>query len=106
MRAVVGMAAILGAGCLSAARPPENPDAPVSVVADAAPAPPDLAPPTLLPPDVQALAGELHGAFLELECMGPEIEFQFCVPKDLGIRSVALKFGGTPGKTYAVVLAV
>jgi hypothetical protein len=101
MRAVLLMAAFL-AGCLSASRHPEA-DAAAAAGPDLAP---DLAPPTLLPPDVAAIAGELHGAFLELTCMGPEIEFQFCVPQDMGIRSLDLKFGGEAGKTYSVVLAV
>jgi hypothetical protein len=108
MRAVL-LTAVLGAGCLSSARPPGadaavTPDA--GIAHDASPPAPDLAAPTLLPPETAGIAGELHGAFLELECTGEEIEFQFCVPRDMGIRSVRLKFGGTAGKTYSVVLAV
>src|SRR5689334_2048142 len=114
MRAGLLTAAILQAACLSSARPPgvdaavdAAPDARAADVApDLPPAPPDLAAPTLLPPEMAAIAGELHGAFLELECMSEEIEFQFCVPRDMGIRSLSLKFGGTTGKTYSVVLAV
>jgi len=105
MRAVLLAAALLGAGCLSATRSEVDAEAPDAPVSDLAP-PPDLAAPTLLPPDMAAIAGQLHGAFLEPECMGEEIEFQFCVPKDMGIRSLSLKFGGTAGKTYSVVLAV
>jgi len=100
MRAVLLTVALFGAACSSASRP--TPDA----AADAGEPGPDLAPPTLLPAETAAIAGELHGAFLELECQSEEIEFQFCVPMDGGRRSVTLKFGGTAGKTYAVVLAV
>jgi hypothetical protein len=50
--------------------------------------------------------GDLHGAFLELECMSEKIELQFCVPKDMGKRSVRLKFGGDPGSSYSVALKV
>jgi hypothetical protein len=101
MRAVLLSAAVLG-GCLSSSRSGVteggSPDT-------AAPAP-DLAAPTLLDPQTAAIAGQLHGAFLELACMGEEIEFQFCVPRDMGKREVALKFGGELGKSYQVVLAV
>jgi hypothetical protein len=38
--------------------------------------------------------------------MSEEIEFQFCYPKEMGKRSLTLQFGGTPGKTYDVALAV
>jgi hypothetical protein len=107
MRAVLLTAAVLAAGCLSSARGPERDgQVPDGAAADLASPAPDLAPPTLLPPETAAIAGELHGAFLELACMGQEIEFQFCVPKDLGIRSLSLKFGGLPGTTYSVVLAI
>jgi hypothetical protein len=92
---------------LLACTSPRRPDRPEL---DGAAAPvdagPDLAPPTLLPPAEAAIAGQLHGAFLELECRSEEIEFQFCFPKDMGKRSVTLQFGGTPGKTYDVVLSV
>jgi hypothetical protein len=86
------------AACASAHRP--------DVDADIADASPDLAPPTLLPPETAAIAGQLHGAFLQLECLSEEMELQYCIPRDLGIRSLALKFGGVPGTTYSVVLAV
>jgi len=66
----------------------------------------DSAAPSPLPPETMAIAGQLHGAFLELECQSEEIEFQFCIPKDMGKRSVALKFGGDAGRTYSVVLNV
>jgi hypothetical protein len=92
------------------AAPPPRPDA---AVPDAA-APdgstydlmPDLAPPTLLLRDMMAIAGELHGVFLELECASEEFEFQFCIPKDQGKRSVTVKFGGESGKLYDVALRV
>jgi hypothetical protein len=109
MRAVLLTAAIC-AGCASGpdrARPDAKaPDAKVAEVRDAGEPEPELAPPTLLPPETLAIAGELHGAFLELECASEEIEFQFCVPKDGGRRSLTLKFGGGFGKAYSVVLAV
>jgi hypothetical protein len=97
--------ALLLSATLVACAAPQRPDrdAAEPPPADAGP---DLAPPTLVPPDVAAIAGQLHGAFLELECRSEEIEFQFCYPKDMGRRSVTLQFGGTPGKTYDVVLAV
>src|SRR5688572_7724743 len=104
MRAVLVTAAILGACSSAPGRPPA--DAAVEPRPDAGEPEPDLAPPTLLPPETLAIAGELHGAFLELECASEEIEFQFCVPKDGGRRSVALKFGGTSGRSYRVALAV
>jgi hypothetical protein len=99
------MRLLLSTVLLAACAAPQRPDldAAEATPADAGP---DLAPPTLLPPDMAAIAGQLHGAFLELECRSEEIEFQFCYPKDLGKRSVTLKFGGTAGKTYDVVLAV
>ena len=52
------------------------------------------------------IEGELHGAFLELECESGEIEMQFCVPRDMGKRSLMLRFAGEAGRTYAVVLRV
>jgi hypothetical protein len=55
---------------------------------------------------VVGVEGELHGAFLELECMSEKIELQFCVPRDRGMRRVSLKFGGDPARTYSVVLRV
>jgi hypothetical protein len=116
MRAAWLLCASLTLGCLSshrerfdAASSPDAavlPDATADLTADRRAVPPDLAPPTLLPPEMAAIAGELHGAFLELECEGEEIEFQFCVPKDMGRRMLTLKFGGQPGKSYAVRLAV
>jgi hypothetical protein len=87
--------------CSSPQRPDLDAGAPALLDAG-----PDLAPPTLLPPDVAAIAGQLHGAFLELPCMSAEIEFQFCIPQDMGKRMVTLKFGGESGKTYDVALAV
>jgi hypothetical protein len=56
-------------------------------------------------PALLAIAGELHGAFLEMECVGEEIELQFCIPKDKAI-DLPLKFGGETGKRYAVALKV
>ena len=53
-----------------------------------------------------AIAGQLHGAYLELECAGPEIELQYCVPKDRGIKELSLRFGGQFGLMYAVTLRV
>src|SRR5690349_17452344 len=95
--------ALLSIAALVACTSPHRPDVDAASPMDAGP---DLAPPTLLPADMAAIAGQLHGAFLELECRSEELEFQFCYPKDIGKRSVTLKFGGTPGKTYDVVLAV
>jgi hypothetical protein len=57
-------------------------------------------------PALLAIAGQLHGAFLEMECDSDEIEFQFCVPKDQGVVDQTLMFGGQAGKRYAVVLKV
>jgi hypothetical protein len=105
MRAVLLTAAVLGCACSSAPRR-TSPDAGGSAPRDAGGPAPELAPPTLLPPETAAIAGELHGAFLELECQSEEIEFQFCLPKDGGRRSLSLKFGGRFGEAYAVVLAV
>jgi hypothetical protein len=104
MRTALLLGAVLTAGCISAHRPTNDAAAPPAL--DAAPSAFDTAPPTLLPPETRAIAGELHGAFLELECLSEEIELQFCVPKDMGRRSLTLQFGGEPGRTYAVVLAV
>jgi hypothetical protein len=104
MRAALLTAALLTACSAAPGRPPA--DGPSQEVRDAGEPEPDLAAPTLLPPETREIAGELHGAFLELECQSEEIEFQFCVPKDGGRRSVTLKFGGAFGKTYAVTLAV
>src|SRR5205814_8215267 len=82
---------------------------------DAAPAPADRPPVDAFSPDfgrpggdpaLLAIAGDLHGAFLELECDGEEIEFQFCVPKNMGVEDLMLRFGGEAGKRYAVVLEV
>jgi hypothetical protein len=128
MRLVVLLAGLLAGACVASPppRPPvdaavhsQHPDAgpgrDLEPARDAAPAPdaaptpdttPDLAAPTQLPPETVAIAGELHGAFLELECASEEFEFQFCIPKDMGKRSLTLKFGGDPGKRYAVALAV
>jgi hypothetical protein len=52
------------------------------------------------------IEGELHGAFLELECASGEIEMQFCEPEDMGKRTLMLRFGGDPARTYAVGLRV
>jgi hypothetical protein len=57
-------------------------------------------------PEEIAIAGQLEGALLELDCASEEIELQFCHPKDMGIAHVSLAFGGEPDKTYAVVLGV
>src|SRR3954447_19906719 len=73
-------------------------------VADVTP-PHDLARPTG-DPALLAIAGDLHGAFLELECDSEEIEFQFCVPRNMGVIDQMLRFGGEDGKRYAVVLEV
>ncbi len=59
-----------------------------------------------VPPEVLAIAGGLQGAFLQLDCRGPEIELQFCLPELMGKKSVTVKLGGTPGKKYAVALGV
>jgi hypothetical protein len=78
--------------------------------ADAADARPDAASPDYRRPEgdpaLVAIAGELHGAFLELECDSEELQFQYCVPRDEGMRSLTLAFGGEAGKKYAVVLEV
>jgi hypothetical protein len=50
--------------------------------------------------------GELHGAFLDLPCASEEMEMQYCVPREQGIRSVSLQFGGDPARTYSVALRV
>jgi hypothetical protein len=65
---------------------------------DAAPAP--------LPAAAQAVAGELHGAFLRVECASEEIELQYCHPQDKGIREIPLRVGGEPGRTYQFSLRV
>jgi hypothetical protein len=57
-------------------------------------------------PAMLALAGELQGAFLQVDCASPEIELQYCHPKDRGIQNLTFKFGGQPGKVYDVVLRV
>jgi hypothetical protein len=59
-----------------------------------------------VPPEVLAIAGGLQGAFLQLDCAGPEVELQFCAPEAMGKKSVTVKMGGEPGKKYAVALAV
>ena len=53
-----------------------------------------------------AIAGQLQGAFLQVDCASAEIELQYCHPKDKGIQNLTFKFGGEPGKTYSVVLRV
>jgi hypothetical protein len=53
-----------------------------------------------------AIAGQLHQAFIDLPCMSEEIELQYCIPRDMGKRSVTLQFGGQAGQRYAVVLGV
>lgn len=65
-----------------------------------------MAPYTPPSPATVAIAGQLAGAFLEVDCASAEIEFQFCHPKDKGIENVPLTFGGEAGKNYAVVLEV
>jgi len=72
-------------------------------VADVTP-PHDLARPTG-DPALLAIAGDLHGAFLELECVGEEIEFQFCMARNRAI-DLPLHFGGEAGTRYAVTLKV
>lgn len=67
---------------------------------------PEVSDPAVPPADLPAIAGGLHGAFLRLDCAGPEIELQFCVPQDRGVRELAVSFGGTPGKKYRVWLGV
>jgi hypothetical protein len=57
-------------------------------------------------PAVLAIAGQLQGAFLQLDCASEEIELQYCHPKDKGIQNLTFKFGGEVGKTYQVVLRV
>jgi hypothetical protein len=57
-------------------------------------------------PALLAIAGDLHGAFLEIECISEEIELQYCVPRDMGVQDLMLRFGGEAGKRYAVVLKV
>jgi hypothetical protein len=57
-------------------------------------------------PATLAIAGELQGAFLQVDCASPEIELQYCHPKDKGIQNLTFKFGGQPGKIYDVVLRV
>lgn len=66
-------------------------------------APPPVPPAT---PEAIAIAGQLHGAFLRVDCVSPEIELQFCLPEMRGKKRVALKFGGQPGKRYLVTLRV
>jgi hypothetical protein len=83
------------AAATSDGEPQPDPDAPRAPMAT-----------PITDPTALAIAGELQGAFLQLDCAGPEIEFQFCVPKDRGILNVPLKFGGQPGKMYAVTLRV
>jgi hypothetical protein len=53
-----------------------------------------------------AIAGQLQGAFLEVDCASEEIELQFCHPKDMGVENLMLKFGGEFGKSYEVTLGV
>lgn len=50
--------------------------------------------------------GELDGAFLEVDCASPEIELQYCHPKDMGNLEIPLRTGGEAGKSYDVVLGV
>jgi hypothetical protein len=57
-------------------------------------------------PATLAIAGELQGAFLQVDCASPEIELQYCHPKDKGIQNLTFKFGGQTGKIYDVVLRV
>jgi hypothetical protein len=57
-------------------------------------------------PATLAIAGELQGAFLQVDCASPEIELQYCHPEDKGIQNLTFKFGGEFGRTYSVVLRV
>jgi hypothetical protein len=66
---------------------------------DSAPVPPATA-------EAIAIAGQLHGAFLQLDCVSEEIELQFCLPEMRGKKRVPLRFGGQPGKRYQVTLRV
>jgi hypothetical protein len=88
---------------IEAGTPPPPVDAPA---ADrSVDARPDFGKPTG-DPALLAIAGNLHGAFIEVDCASEEIEFQFCVPVDMGVQDLKLKFGGEAGKRYAVVLKV
>jgi hypothetical protein len=52
------------------------------------------------------VAGQLHGAYLELTCMS-RITAQFCQAKDgEADQKIPLKFGGEAGKMYDVVMKV
>jgi hypothetical protein len=89
---------------------PVHLDAAEDGVADAGPAAPrdahgDFARATG-DPALLATAGDLHGAFLEVQCASEEIELQFCVPQDRGVIDLPLTFGGDPARRYAVVLKV
>jgi hypothetical protein len=59
-----------------------------------------------LPAAARAVAGELHGAFLRVECASEEIELQFCHPQDKGKREIPLRIGGEFGRTYQLTLRV
>jgi hypothetical protein len=66
---------------------------------DSAPVPPATA-------EAIAIAGQLHGAFLRLDCVSEEIELQYCLPELRGKKRVPLRFGGQPGRRYQVTLRV
>jgi hypothetical protein len=57
-------------------------------------------------PEEIAIAGQLQGAFLEIDCASEEIELQFCHAKEMAVQNLMLQFGGEPGKSYSVVLGV
>jgi hypothetical protein len=63
-------------------------------------------PETGTPPASGSIAGELHGAYVELTC-GSRIDPMFCAPKPgEADQKIMLKFGGEAGKMYDVVLKV
>jgi hypothetical protein len=50
------------------------------------------------------IAGELHGAFLEVKCASRK-DAMFCVPNSANLK-IPLKFGGEAGKMYEITLKV
>jgi len=78
-------------------------DGAADIVCDEIEEPP---PPHPMPtPEEIAIAGDLHGAYLLMEC-ADKIDDQFCVPKDRATKELPLKFGGDPDTIYNVVLRV